>query len=306
MREKETEDPLYYKYFFFQTCIRTIITVIMFFQWQVQEDKSPDNHQNDDATKNTDGSPTLPAPTQKQYQDLVAEAELLNKEVTAVRRQLWEAQDQLKEKEDKIRTLENHVNELLENREKEIHLMKELREANAELVEQEAKARESLEVMKRVLTRAELKAKEDEETIELLKYDLYRNKTEDDAKRMKRAVEEKERQLDEFFKEADEEVRAWKQKYALANRMVNNLRAQIAAMEDPSGAAKQLEKQRRMIDALEQQIIDLELEELEREDDQRDDDVREFDHEVINRAWLDEDLKESRVREVLQKLDCTK
>jgi chromosome segregation ATPase len=282
----------------------------MFFQCSGGEKLLPDDDQpNVERTNDEDKSPKLPPPTQKQYQDLLAEVELINKEVTTVRRQLWEAQDQLKEKDDKIRTLENHVNELLEDRQKDVDLVKELKEANTELLEQEAKARESLDLMKRVLTRAELKAKGDEETIEILKHDLRRNRTEDDAERMKQAVKEKEKRLELYLKEADDEVKEWKEKFTLANRTVINLRSQIAAMDDPTGAAKQLERQRKMIDALEQQIIDLEIEDMEREDEVRDvlDEILpQYDHRVIHRAYFDEDLEKSRVKEVLHKLNCAK
>jgi chromosome segregation ATPase len=247
-------------------------------------------------------------PVKKQYKDLLDEVETINKEVTTVRKQLWEAQDQIKEKEEKIVSLKNHIDELVGLRMKDEEMIKMLKEANTSLVEEEAKVRESMDLMKRVLTRSELKAKEDQETIVFLKEELKNSGNPNSStintsamKRLEKASEAKERNLKNDLAQAEKQVEIWKYKHELANRMVNNLRAQMAVLDDPIGAGKLLEKQRQMIDVLEHQIMELELEEMEREEEDRDDLLQR--HDIVSRACFDEDLDHSRIREVISQLD---
>jgi chromosome segregation ATPase len=258
------------------------------------------------------GAP-VETPLERQYRGLLTEVDLINTEVTNVRKQLWEAQDKLKEKDDKIRKLETHVQELLDQREKDVASIKELKEANADLVEEETKVRESLDLMKKVLTRAELKVKEDEETISLLKQERksllqvagvskQSNLNLTAIDRIKEASAAREEKYKELLNEAEAEIDEYKDRHAKAAKLVNHLRAQLAAVEDPTGAAAQLEKQRRMIDALEEQIIELEIEEMEKEDERSDTPV--YDHSVVHRSILDEDFEDSRLRRVIERLDC--
>jgi len=246
----------------------------------------------------------------RQYQDLLEEVEIINNEVTVVRKQLWEAQDQLKEKEEKIRTLENHVNELLECRERDEENVKMLKEANTTLVEEEAKLREAMDMMKQVLTRSELKAKEDQETISRLEEERsllsrkplgVRFKQDEDAmEHIRHASEEQVRRLKLMLHHAEKEIEMRKHKHYVANKLVETLRAQITAMDDPSGTVKELNKQKNLVRKLEQQIIELE-EDTEDEEEERDDDI---DQEVINRAWFDEDLESSGLRAVVNMFSC--
>ncbi|KAL3923169.1 MAG: hypothetical protein SGILL_001806 [Bacillariaceae sp.] len=252
----------------------------------------------------------------RQYRDLSAEVEAINAEVTNVRKQLWEAQDALKNKDDTIRKLEAGIHVIADKRKEDESVIKELQTANADLVEEEAKVRESLDLMKKVLTRSELRAKEDEETMTLLKEerdsllqvsgvsDKKSNVNLTAIERIKEVSAEREAKYKELLNDAEAEIEEWKQRHASTAKLVNNLRAQLAASEDPSGAAQRLEEQRRMIDALEEQIIELEMEELEKEEERRNEKSGEYDHSVIHRSLLDEDMQGSKLRVVMDKLDC--
>lgn len=249
----------------------------------------------------------------QQHKALLEEVELINSEVTAVRKQLWETQDILKEKDDKITKLETQIKELLDVHQKEGEIVKELKEANTSLVEEEAKIREQLDLLKKVLTRSELKAKQYEETIADLKekqnslgkcadFSKISGFSLTDFGRFKERSESKEEKYKKLLDEAEAEIDKWKDRHAQVAKLASSLRAQLKAVNDPTGAAMQLDKQRRMIDALEQQIIDLELEDLEKEDERSD--RPEYDHSVIQRAILDEDLDGSKIRTIMQSLDC--
>lgn len=251
---------------------------------------------------------------ERRYRDLLAEVDLINTEVTNVRKQLWEAQDTLKEKDNKIRKLEEHIKELLEQREKDEASIKELKVANADLVEEETKVREALDLMKKVLTRSELRAKEDEETIAILKEERdsllkmagVSNKSNlnlSAIERIKEASAEREERYKELLNDAEAEIDEYKDRHAKAAKLINHLRSQLAAVGDPTGAAAQLERQRRMIDALEEQIIEMEIEEMEKEEQRSDTPV--YDHSAIHRSILDEDFGgESHLKNVIERLDC--
>jgi chromosome segregation ATPase len=270
------------------------------------------------SSRDAGASPSSPAPpregvTLQQHKALLEEVELINNEVTAVRKQLWETQDTVKEKDLKIETLEKKVKKLLELREKDEATVKELKEANTSLVEEEAKVREQMDLLKKVLTRSELKAKEYEETIAELKEERdsmakfgecsqVNGFSLADFGRFKERSESKEEKYKKLLDEAEADIDKWKDRYAKAAKSVSNLQAQLDAVKDPTGAAKQLAKQRRMIDALEQQIIDLELEEMEKEDERSE--MPEYDHTVIQRAIFDEDLEGSKLRALIQTMDC--
>ena len=259
--------------------------------------------------------PEVPTETamERQYRGLLAEVDLINTECTNVRKQLWEAQDSVKEKDEKIRKLREHVEELLEQREKDEATIKELKTANADLVEEETKVRESLDLMKKVLTRSELRAKEDEETIAILKEERdsllqvagvskKSNSNLSAIERIKEASEEREERYKELLNEAEVEIDEYKDRHAKAAKLINHLRSQVAAAEDPSGAVAQLERQKKMIDALEEQIIEMEIEEMEKEEERRDAPL--YDHSVVHRSVLDEDFGESHLKSVMESLDC--
>ncbi|KAL3913207.1 MAG: hypothetical protein SGARI_000769 [Bacillariaceae sp.] len=261
--------------------------------------------------------PKLPEVTEtaieRQYRGLLTEVDLINTEVTSVRKQLWEAQDTIKEKDEKIRKLEEHIDELLEQRQKDEASIKELKVANADLVEEETKVRESLDLMKKVLTRSELRAKEDEETIAILREERdsllqvagvskQSNVNLTAIERIKEASEEREERYKELLNEAEAEIDEYKDRHTKAAKLINHLRSQLAAVENPTTAVAQLEKQQKMIDALEEQIIEMEIEEMEKEENRGDKPI--YDHDVVHRSILDEDFGASHIKTVIEHLDC--
>jgi chromosome segregation ATPase len=283
------------------------------FQWgasNMHVDASSDDGAADPAS--------TPAPsetlTSMQRSALLEEVELINSEVTAVRKQLWDTQDMLKEKNRKIEKLESQVEELLKLREKDEATVKELKEANTNLVEEEANVRDQLDLMKKVLTRSEIKAKDYEETISILKNSREPPNVKDgctshggvsltEIGRLKKRSEEREEKYKKLLDEAENEIDMWKDRHAEAMKLASNLQSQLNALGDPTGTALQLEKQRKMIDALEEQITALELDELEKEEEDRGD-IPQYDHSLIQRAILDEDLEGSKLRTLIQTLDC--
>jgi chromosome segregation ATPase len=289
------------------------------FQWgssTKQVDASSPEVQNgssDDEVADPVGTPPpTETVTSRQHSALLEEVELINSEVTAVRKQLWETQDILKEKNMMIGKLNCQVEELLKLREKDKETVKELKEANTNLVEEEAKVREQLDLMKKVLTRSELKVKDYEETISILENSSARpNENHGSANlvspteigRLKKRSEEREEKYKKLLDEAENEIDMWKDRHAKATKLASNLQAQLNAVGDPTGTALQLEKQRKLIDALEQQIIEMDIEEFEKEEEDRGD-LPQYDHSVIQRALLDEDLEGSKLRTLIQSLDC--
>lgn len=253
-----------------------------------------------------------------------------------LRGKLWEAQDAvaerddtikgrdtlLEERDDKIRTLENHIIELLEHREKDGQTISMLKENNTSLVEEESKVRESLELMRKVFTRAQLNAKEDQERIAILKEerddllrqtkDLKENPLSASApskfdkaaiERVKQAFDEKEENLKSLLFQTEKKLESLKKKHEIAKVAIKKMTLQLVATKDSKEATKQLAKQRRVIDRLEQQITKLEIEEIEREKELRDDELA-TGIDVIHRGCFDEDLDHSLTKSMLTKLGC--
>ena len=103
-----------------------------------------------------------------QQEELMAEIESITEQLTKTRNTLWETQDNLRTTEQKAQQLEMHVAELVAERKNDARQVKQLQEDNARYLEDESKIRESLELMKKVFIRGQLKAKEDQENIALL------------------------------------------------------------------------------------------------------------------------------------------
>ncbi len=93
----------------------------------------------------------------KVHEDLLPELDNVTEQLTKTRAQLWKTQDQLKGSEEKVRSLEMHITELVSCRENDKEQIKNLQEENSKALEEEAKVRESLDLMNRVFTRTQLK-----------------------------------------------------------------------------------------------------------------------------------------------------
>jgi uncharacterized coiled-coil DUF342 family protein len=267
----------------------------------------------------------------KKEQELLREVKILNQEVTRARQALWEAQDKIDESKGKINEMKHHVDDLLQQRVDDDRTIHMLKEENMKLVEGELKIRESLDLMKTVFTRAQIKTKEDQETIARLRqerdamrkevkklleqpeksnnksFSLLREFSDSgNMMNVTTAASGKEKTLKKLLLQTERDYDALKKHHVQANKTIKRLRQQMDAMNDPAEASRQLDKQSRIIDKLEQQIIDMQLEDADREDRElRDDDAKfGLTDNVVNRAFLDEDLEDSLAQQVFAKLDC--
>jgi len=254
---------------------------------------------------------------QKRYQAVMEEVDEVNEEATKTRKQLWETQDKLTESQGKIRELENHCNEVLELREKDTEMINALKVANMECVENENRARESMEIFKKVYKRAQLKLKEDEEEIAILREqrdaairekhsqgkDCSSTLASAALKQIKAISQNKEDTMKKILFQAEREKELWKKKHAIEVKRVKNFREQMLVMEDPpSRFARHMEKQQTTIEELEHKLRSYEEKLTENEDDGEErDEIREkdefdryevdrADYSIVNRAFLDEDF----------------
>jgi len=219
----------------------------------------------------------------KRIQSLQMEVEDVNEEATNTRRLLWETEDKLKEQDDKVRQLENHLQDLLELREKDLAAIKSLRASNSDCVENESRAREAMDVFKKCYKRAQLKLKQQEEEIAVLREQresFARGKvdskesgstgmvSESALEYIQTVSSDKEHRLEKMLSDTQVEADLWKSKYKVANKRCLNWQEQILAMEHPSEGAEHIKRQRIAIDKLEEKIVTLETEraELERLD----------------------------------------
>jgi chromosome segregation ATPase len=304
----------------------------------IQEEDGNYNVNNNNTSKNSNNKNNqLEADLKryrKRYQALQEEVDEVNEEATKTRKQLWEAQDSSKETSDKVRALENHLNEVLELREKDIDTINTLKVANSECLENESRAKESMEIFKKVYKRAQLKIKEDEEEIAILREQrdmVIRQKnskggdssgyggggraTADESalEHIKMVSDNKEKRLKNMLFQAEREVELWKSKQKIAAKRVQNSREQILAMDDPTQAASHMEKQRVQIEQLEFQLSSFEEKgEREREEqEQRYEEDRDeknryrndvIDYSVVDRGFCDEDLDDGLTKDLIGRI----
>ena len=254
----------------------------------------------------------------KRIQNLQMEVEEVNEEATNTRKLLWEAQDKLKDTGDQVRKLENHLNEILELREKDLQTIKALRVNNSDCVENESRAREAMEVFKKCYKRAQLKIKEHEEEIAVLREQKERaergtNKTKvmnTDSMVNESALEyiqtvsnDKEKKLKQMLSETENEVDLWKSKYKVANKRCLNWQEQILAMEHPSEGAEHIKRQRTEIEGLENQVKNLEEKHAQEEQESRNPFNR-----MVNASFCSEDVRDGLTKSFMdsfQNLNCS-
>ena len=306
----------------------------------IQEDDGNHNDNNNNTSKNGNSKNSQQDADlkryRKRYQALQEEVDEVNEEATKTRKQLWEAQDSLKETSDKVRALENHLNEILELREKDLDTINTLKVANSECLENESRAKEAMEIFKKVYKRAQLKIKEDEEEVAILREQrdmAIRQKNskggcnsghgggeivtanESALDHIKMVSDNKEKRLKNMLFQAEREVEIWKGKHKVAAKRVKNSREQILAMEDPTQAASHMEKQRVQIEQLESQLSSFEekreREEQEQEEEQQYEEYRDesnryrndvMDYSVVDRGFCDEDLDDGLTKNLMGRI----
>jgi len=240
---------------------------------------------------------------EQERNDFLSELDAVTQQLSSTREKLWATQDQLKESEDKLLRTESRVAELESLREKDAQAIRDLQEENSKNLEEEAKVRESLELLKKVYTRTQLKSKEDQETAMLLEEEknmLVEENTQlreacglskhekASLLRTKKEGLDKERQLTNILSRVRRELAATKESLSKSEAERKSMAEHFNAMNDPMEAQRQ-------IDLLNEKIVALERELARKEDKSL----------LMRRAVLDEDLDDSMARQFLQKLDCT-
>jgi len=271
----------------------------------------------------------------KRIQNLQMEVEDVNEAATSARRQLWDSQDKLKDSEDQIRKLENHLNELLELREKDLGIIKSLRAANSDCVENESRAREAMDVFKKCYKRAQIQIKENEEEIAVLRehrelaergkdktkvYNTAAMVNESALEYIQTVSNDKEKRLKQMVAESESEADLWKSKFKVAHKRCMNWQEQVLAMEHPTEGADHIKRQRIEIDKLEEQVRQLqekekhvqsETEQRERREIEERDTRTPFDN-IIQGTFCNEDLRDDLKKSLIdgfqnlnQNLNCS-
>lgn len=262
----------------------------------------------------TPKSPTAtPASTRIAYADatLMEELDNVTEQLTNTRKSLWSTQDKLKEAQETVRKQEMHISELVAAHDYDTMQLKRLQEANTKSLEEEMKIRESFELMKKVFARSQLKSKEDQETIALLSEESDLLREENDQLRLVSNNKEKEKaQLNHKLKESNDrtkqltgilermkaELSEYKVKYARAEEAIKTLNQKLVESREKGKeeAERKFYRQRRVIDSLERQVLELRV---------NDKPIHEDD--LLKRAILDEDLDDGLARHFMQSMNCT-
>jgi chromosome segregation ATPase len=249
------------------------------------------------------------AVTPEMYETVLEELDTVTVQLKKTRESLWETQDTVKDAEDKAKSLELHIEELVQAHGEQDGEIKKLRAENSTHIEEEAKVRESLELMKKVFTRNQLKAREDQETMMLLQEErdllLEENKhlriapaaskqyERGAIQRIKRESLEKERHLTSILHKIKAELNHTRSKYKVSDESVKTLQKKLATMNNPEETNRALELQRQKINILEYQIQQL----------------HEQDDDVLNRGLTKEDVgdvsDDSPMQQFAQQLGCT-
>jgi chromosome segregation ATPase len=250
-----------------------------------------------------------------QHNELMEEIETITKQLTKTRNTLWEAQDRLRTSEHKAQQLEMHVTELLAARNQDAVKVKQIQEDNTRCLEEEAKIRESLELMKKVFTRNQLKSKEDQETIALMQEERdllleenqklhsitskQQNSKNDSAgsepqkteRFLSDASQKNERLLSDALEKARKELRDYKKKEVHADNKIRRLKNKLLEARD----SKLQYDDPGLIDRLERNVMNY-VQGTEGRDEE--------DSNIVARAFLDEDLNESLTRNFMKNLNC--
>ena len=158
--------------------------------------------------------------TKEMYQAVLGELDTAATLLAKIRKELWKTQDEKK----KAKTLLAETEEKNKSMEKKIQedeeTMKSLEETTGQLTEVEGKLREDFELMKKVFARNELKAKEYDESLALI-----RNERDSVTKKLE-----------------DSEVR------------IKDMQKQMGMMMEPQDFMKMLTRQREKINELEERL----------------------------------------------------
>ena len=204
----------------------------------------------------------------RRIKSLQTEVDEVTEEATKTRKTLWETQDRLTEKDEKIRELENHLNEVLQMRDNDLVNIKQLRVANSDCVENENRAQEAMEVFKKCYKRTQLKIKEHEEEIAVLREQVKSLEWAADESKVlntgmvnesaleyiQQVSNSKEKKLKDLLSQSESDAELWKSKYKVANKRCTNWQEQILMYEHQTEGGAHIKKQRIKIQELEHHL----------------------------------------------------
>ena len=128
-----------------------------------------------------------------------------------------------------------------------------------------------------------------------------------EIKKISQGKLDKEKGLKKLLNNTDQQLHALKREHDMATETIHQLRNQMNGMQDPTEVARQMDKQRRVIEKLERQIGAMEQQQRELRDDVNghhdDDGMTHRYEEVLNRAFCDEDLDGSLAKQFMSKIN---
>ena len=201
--------------------------------------------------------------TPQMYADVLDEIDQVTEQLNATRQRLWETQDELQESEKVVIELEQQLSEELGSKEKDQETMRLLREENSNQVEEEMRLRDSLELMKKVFTRTQLKAKDDQETISNLKeqneiqaeeYGALKEELDILKADHKKIYGDREKKLLDMIDKTRRELESATAKQKIAEENIKTMRKRLEAVKSPSETSALIQKQQREIERLEKEL----------------------------------------------------
>eukprot|EP00934_Nitzschia_sp_Nitz4_P007071 Nitzschia sp. Nitz4//scaffold15_size197535//63319//64161//NITZ4_001571-RA/size197535-processed-gene-0.12-mRNA-1//1//CDS//3329537694//7061//frame0 len=249
---------------------------------------------------------------------LMDELKTVTEQLTQTRQSLWSTQDQLRDALDKCQRQELHIEELVsaqDTRQQDLQKQEEtitsLKQENSQSLEEQVKLRDSLNLMKKVFTRNQLKSKEEHETIallaeesDLLRADLLKEKQFhadtraklQEAEKLRSKSDSQVQELREMVEKLYKDRAQFKERFAQEKKNSQRLQSQLHNRANSSSVLTTTDakrsQQRRVMDSLERQVLEL-----------RDDEVE--GPAVVHRAFLDEDLEDGITRQFMDTFDCT-
>jgi septal ring factor EnvC (AmiA/AmiB activator) len=205
--------------------------------------------------------------TPQMYADVLDEVDQVTKELTDTRSKLWQTQDDFKEAEYAVVEMEKKLADLMEAHDVDQESIKLLREANSSQVEEELRLRDSLELMKKVFTRTQLKTKDDHDKIQNLKEEIELQMEENQKLRGEldqlRTImtkpgqpTDRENRLQEALDKTRRELESASAKQGIAEENIKIMTKRMLAQ--PANMELVLSKHRQEIEALQKKIKELE------------------------------------------------
>ena len=201
--------------------------------------------------------------TPQMYADVLDEIDQVTAQLNQTRQRLWEAQDEFQEAEKVILELEKQLSEEFGSKERDQEMIRMLQDENSSQVEEEMRLRDSLELMKKVFTRTQLKTKEDQETISELKeqidaqaeeYGALKEELENLKANHKKIYGDREKKLVDMVEKTKRELESATAKQHIAEENIKTMRKKLESTKPSSDTSLLIQKQQREIERLEKEL----------------------------------------------------